>query len=219
MTTHADEVQTRINKLERIRALGVNPFAARFDITHPIGEILTKNPMKIEEGAVSPFRQVEELILNPKSEVALAGRIMLHRSFGKICFATINDGTGRIQVLFSRENCSINVDGTIVPELQEGEEHISAYKFIEKLVDLGDFIGVRGELFYTHKGELTLFVKEFTLLTKAIRPLPEKWHGIEDDEERFRKRYLDMVMNDDLRAMFYRKAHFWKVIREFLQKK
>lgn len=151
MTTHADEVQTRINKLGRIRAMGVNPFAARFDITHPIGEILSKNPAKIEEGQASLFRQVEAIIPSPKSEVALAGRIMLHRSFGKICFATINDGTGRVQVLFSRENCSIDVDGTVVQELHEGEENISAYKFVEKLVDLGDFIGVRGELFYTHK--------------------------------------------------------------------
>lgn len=164
---------------------------------------------------------------------------MLHRSFGKICFASISDGTGRIQVLFSRENCSIVVDGKTVSEIsplvgetQEGypiqpplqgeeskSEPLSAYKFAEKLIDLGDFIGVRGELFYTHKGELTLFAKEFTFLTKAIRPLPEKWHGMENDDERYRKRYLDMAMDDELRAMFARKSNFWKATRDFLVSK
>lgn len=141
---------------------------------------------------------------------------MLHRSFGKICFATINDGTGKMQILFARENCSINVDGDIKNELLGEAEPLSAYKFAEKLIDLGDFIGARGELFYTHKGELTLFVKEFTFLTKAIRPLPEKFHGIENDDDRYRKRYLDMTMNDDLRGMFVRKSAFWKATRDFL---
>ena len=78
---------------------------------------------------------------------------------------------------------------------------------------------MRGELFYTHKGELTLFAKEFTFLTKSIRPLPEKWHGMENDDERFRKRYLDMAMDDELRAMFARKSKFWKATRDFLVSK
>jgi lysyl-tRNA synthetase, class II len=162
---------------------------------------------------------------------------MLHRSFGKICFASISDGTGRIQILFSRENCSIVVDGTrqttLLPVILNGvkdlgasetldssqaqnDGSISAYKFAEKLIDLGDFIGVRGELFYTHKGELTLFAKKFTFLTKAIRPLPEKFHGIENDDDRYRKRYLDMTMDDELRSMFYRKSAFWNATRSFL---
>ncbi len=93
---------------------------------------------------------------------------------------------------------------------------MSAYKFAEKLIDLGDFIGVRGELFYTHKGELTLFVHDFTFLTKSIRPLPEKFHGLENDEDRYRKRYLDMMTDDELRAMFVRKSAFWRATREFL---
>ncbi|MBP9779934.1 lysine--tRNA ligase [Candidatus Gracilibacteria bacterium] len=179
---------------------------------------------------------------------------MLHRSFGKICFASISDGTGRIQILFSRKNCSINIDGNSLSIIGESSQNgsnlseegvpqgavshntanegtdggtqrttfsepLSAYKFAEKLIDLGDFIGVKGELFYTHKGELTLFVSEFTFLTKAIRPLPEKFHGIEDDNERYRKRYLDMTMNDELRAMFYRKSKFWETTRNFMIQK
>ncbi len=215
-THYSTETLDRIKKLERIKTLGVNPFATRFDITSAIGAILTKHAAKIEEWTASPFRAVEEIIPAPTGDVALAGRVMLHRSFGKICFATIGDGTGKIQLLFSRENCSINVDGESKTELTGEAEPVTAYKFAEKLIDLGDFVGVKGELFYTHKWELTLFVKEFTFLTKAIRPLPEKFHGMENDDERYRKRYLDMTMEDEVRAIFVRKSAFWKATRDFL---
>ena len=236
--SYSTETIDRIKKLERIRSLGVNPFATKFETTHQIGNILTLHKAKIEEGEISTFRNVEEVIPAPKSDIALAGRVMLHRSFGKICFASISDGTGRIQILFSRENCSLNVDGVnhseLVPVIlsetkdpgtldrsavPQNDGTMSAYKFAEKLIDLGDFIGVKWELFYTHKGELTLFVKEFSFLTKAIRPLPEKWHGIEWDDERYRKRYLDMTMDDELRSVFYRKAKFWEVARDFMKGK
>lgn len=232
---YSTETLDRIKKLERIRALGVNPFATKFDTSENIGNILSKYPssIDIQWGVKSTFRAVEDIIPAPSSDVALAGRVMLHRSFGKICFASINDGTGRIQILFSRENCSISIDGishaelisassniSWDPEVNSGwQDPISAYKFAEKLLDLGDFIWVKGELFYTHKWELTLFVKEFTFLTKAIRPLPEKWHGMENDDERYRKRYLDMTMDDELRAMFYRKSKFWDVTRDFMKSK
>ena len=220
-TDYSSETLDRIKKLDRIRTLGVNPYATRFDITDQIISITSKYQSNIntETGEMNPFRSVEEVIISPKDDIALAGRIILHRSFGKICFATISDGTAKIQVLFSRENCSINLNGESKTELTGEKEPVTAYKFAEKLIDLGDFIGVRWELFYTHKWELTLFVKEFTFLTKAIRPLPEKWHGIENDEERFRKRYLDMTMDEDLRAMFYRKSKFWEITRDFLKNK
>lgn len=118
---YSPETLDRIKKLERIRSLGVNPFATKFDATHSIGDILAKYPTNIEiteenpptplsQGGKNPFRKIEEIIPSPTSDIALAGRIMLHRSFGKICFASISDGTGRIQILFSRENCSINID-------------------------------------------------------------------------------------------------------------
>lgn len=135
---YSTETLDRIRKLERIRALGVNPFATKFDITNPLGNILSKYPSSIDiaSGAKSEFRAVEDIISAPKSEVALAGRVMLHRSFGKICFATISDGTGKIQILFSRENCSIHVNGEGKKELTGEAEAVSAYKFAEKLIDL-----------------------------------------------------------------------------------
>lgn len=114
---YSTESLDRIKKLGRIRALGVNPFAHKFDATHPIGAILRDHPAKIDTETISPFRKVEEIIAHPTSDVALAGRVFLHRSFGKICFATIGDGTGRMQILFSRENCMINVDGNKIATL------------------------------------------------------------------------------------------------------
>lgn len=135
-TNYSTETIDRIKKLERIRSFGVNPFATRFSSSHQIGEILVQYPTKIEEGTPSNFRSVEEVILAPSSEVVIAGRVMLHRSFGKICFATINDGTGKMQILFARENCSINVDEEIQNELLGEAEPLSAYKFAEKLIDL-----------------------------------------------------------------------------------
>jgi lysyl-tRNA synthetase, class II len=217
--SYSTETLDRIKKLDRIRALGVNPFATKFDVTHQIGQVTREHPAKIEEWQVSPFRTVEDIIPTPVATITLSGRVMLHRSFGKICFATISDGTGRMQILFSRENCSINIGGETKTELTGEAEPVSAYKFAEKLIDLWDFIGVKWELFYTHKGELTLFVSEFTFLTKAIRPLPEKFHGMENDDERYRKRYLDIAMDDELRSVFLRKSAFWKATRDFLVQK
>lgn len=159
-TNYSNETLERIKKLERIRALGVNPYATRFDISHQIQEIISRYPsnIDIEKGETSQFRSVEEVILAPTGNISIAGRVVLHRSFGKICFATISDGTGKIQVLFSRDNCSISLtpnpspkgdgnqtDSVSSPSLKEkgsGDE-VSAYKFAEKLIDLGDFVGIR----------------------------------------------------------------------------
>ena len=158
---YSTETLDRIRKLERIKTLGVNPYATKFDITHQIGQIVssfakelatTKEETEdfVSETKIPPtplckggLRTIEDIIPAPMSEVALAGRVMLHRSFGKICFATLGDGTGRIQILFSRENCSINVDGEKKTELTGEAEPVTAYKFAEKLIDLGDFIGVK----------------------------------------------------------------------------
>lgn len=136
------ETLDRIKKLERIRALGINPFAVRFNASEQIGDILKKYSSSLKDGETSPFRDIETIIPKPKKSVAIAGRVMLHRSFGKICFATISDGTGRIQVLFSRDNCTINTGSEKVEEISSENETLSAYKFAEKLVDMGDFIGV-----------------------------------------------------------------------------
>ena len=142
---YSTETLDRIKKLERIQSMGINPFATQYESTRQISEINATYRAKIntETGDTSPFRSVEEVILGPTSDIAIAGRVVLHRSFGKICFATIADGINRIQVLFSRDNCSINTGSEIKTEISTETDPLTAYKFAEKLIDLGDFIGVR----------------------------------------------------------------------------
>ncbi len=216
---YSGESIERIKKLERIRSLGVNPFAYRYDTTQTISSINSQYIAKLAEWENSPFRTVETIITTPQGTISIAGRVVLHRSFGKICFATIADGSDRIQILFSRENCSILVDGELRIELSGETEPISAYKFAEKLIDLGDFIWVTWELFYTHKWELTLFVRDFTFLTKAIRPLPEKFHGLSDTETLYRERNLDLVTNDETFARFKLRSRVIREMRRFFESK
>ena len=129
--------------------------------------------------------------------VSLAGRIMTLRHHGKTCFAHLQDGTGRIQ-LYARAD-------------RLGD----AYALFTEL-DLGDFIGVSGEVFRTRTGELTVAVASFQFLAKALRPLPEKWHGLKDVEQRYRRRYVDLVVNRDVRRIFVLRSRLIKAIRDFL---
>ncbi len=129
--------------------------------------------------------------------VSVAGRVMTLRHHGKTCFAALKDYTGMIQ-LYARAD-------------QLGEE----YGLFTDL-DAGDFIGVTGELFRTRTGELTIAVKSFSFLTKALRPLPEKWHGLKDVETRYRQRYLDLVVNPKARHVFQLRSALVKAMREFL---
>lgn len=206
MTQHADEVQTRIEKVERMKTLGIIPYAASFDKKNPIDSLASFD--------TTVFREIETIIANPKNNVKTAGRVTLFRSFGKISFAKIQDATGEIQVMFSRENCQIVTGDGLRAQLSE---EVSAYKFVEKLVDMGDFIGVEGELFLTHKGELTVFVSAFTFLSKAIRPLPEKFHGLKDEETLYRQRYLDLITNNETYSRFLLRSRFIKTMRDFYE--
>ncbi len=136
------------------------------------------------------------------SEVKTAGRLMTKRDLGRIIFCVLKDSSGKIQIVFQ--------------ENKTPEEKID---FFKKYIDSGDFIGLEGRIIKTKTGEKSVLVKEIELLSKSILPLPEKWHGIQDEEERLRKRYLDILMNDEIKEMFIKKAKFWHTIREFLLKK
>lgn len=216
---YSTETLDRIAKLDRIRALGIEPYGRKYDVTTTIGEIIKSHPKKLSEWTSSPFRDVETVIANPNATVSIAGRIFLHRSFGKICFATIGDWTEKIQILFSKENCKIFDGEAYVSELTSSSETVSAYKFAEKILDIGDFIGVTGELFYTHKWGLALFVEHFTFLSKALRPLPEKFHGINDKETLYRERNLDLVTNEDSFDRFKLRSKVVREIRNFFHAK
>lgn len=135
-------------------------------------------------------------------EVSGKGRITAIRGHGKATFATVRDFSGDLQYYFRLDNL--------------GEEK---YNFFKKVIDIGDFIGAKGKLFKTHTGEITLEVNDFVLLTKSIRILPEKWHGLRDAELRYRKRYLDLVANRDVIEIFLKRSEIIDKIRNFLQEK
>jgi len=198
------EYEVRKQKAETLRSLGIAPYAEKFDKKYTIQELLAYE--------WSTFRDVEEIISAPKHDYKTAGRITLFRTHGKLSFGKLLDESGEIQLMFHKDNCQISINGISQSEVGE----MSAYKMLEKLVDVGDFIGVEGELFMTHKGELTLFVNPYTFLAKAIQPLGDKFHGIGDDQERaYRYRYLDMIFNRDTLERMKLRSKFLKTIREF----
>jgi len=162
------------------------------------------------------FRDIEAILPEPKADdVITAGRLIGYRSFGKISFGKLQDASAIIQVMFSVQNCRIEIDGVEYESVDENEQPLSAFKIMEKLVDVGDFIGVKGELFRTHKGELTVFARSFVFLSKAIRSLPEKFHGLQDKESIYRQRYLDLISNEESYNRFILRSKFIKTLRDF----
>ncbi|MFC1741706.1 lysine--tRNA ligase [Nanoarchaeota archaeon] len=132
-----------------------------------------------------------------EDQVAIAGRLMQLRVMGKASFAHLQDETGRIQIYMTRDDLGEDV-----------------YKIAKKL-DIGDIIGIKGNVFATKTGEVSVYAKEFTLLTKTLRPLPEKYHGLQDKELRYRQRYLDLMMNPDVKDTFMKRSRMVSAVREF----
>ncbi|MFA6256636.1 MAG: lysine--tRNA ligase, partial [Candidatus Absconditabacterales bacterium] len=224
VTDHQDERDVRIAKAQKMKDMGVIPYAQYFDKKNLISDI-------IKDYETKEHRDINDIIPNPELQVQTAGRVMLYRSHGKLAFAKLLDSTEEIQLMFHRDNCKLTINNEVRDSDFSGEQianttnavselpgGMSAYKFIEKMMDMGDFIGVRGEVFETHKGELTIFVSECKFLSKAIRPLPEKFHGLQDQEELYRKRYLDMTMNPETYKRFLLKSKMYQVLREFYTK-
>ena len=148
--------------------------------------------------AKNNFKQYKE----NKKEVSVVGRIMAIRGQGAILFVVLYDGKGKIQAVFKKDSIEEN-----------------KFKLFTDVIDIGDFISVTGAFFTTERGEESILVKDWTIAVKTLLPLPEKWHGIQDTDERYRKRYLDILMNPELRDLFLKKAKFWDVTREFLKEK
>ena len=137
-----------------------------------------------------------------KESVTLAGRVMAIRGQGGLIFFNINDGTGSIQGLLKKDEMDAEI-----------------FDLFVNTVDMGDFVEISGPLFITKRGEKTLQVKAWKMLAKSLRPLPDKWDGLQDEEERFRKRYLDILSNPEVREMIEKRSKFWAATREFLLKK
>ncbi len=149
---------------------------------------------------IAQFRRDFEENEKIGKELSLAGRIMAIRGQGAIIFAVLFDGTLKTQAIFKKD----------------GMEEKDFDLFVET-VDIGDFISVSGIPGKSKTGEESLFVKEWTMATKSLLPLPEKWHGLIDTDERYRKRYLDFLMNEELRDLISKKAKFWEVSRDFFK--
>jgi lysyl-tRNA synthetase class 2 len=182
-------IEQRIKKLTELRQSGIEPFGSSFYAEDHASELLNKF------GSV----EKEALEANPVS-CSLAGRIISMRDFGKAAFAHIQDTTGKIQVYFKKDML--------------GEKQI-----IVKKLDIGDIIGLKGKLFRTKTNELTVEVNDIVFLTKSLKPLPEKWHGLKDIETRYRQRYVDLIVNPEVRQTFVKRSIVIKAIRDFLESK
>ena len=178
-------IRQRHDKLEALRRRGLDPFGARYPVTHWAGPLHAR------------FAQATDDELKAVGPVSLAGRVVALRHHGKTCFAHLMDQSGRLQ-LYARAD-QLGDDFALFTDL-----------------DVGDFIGVTGDLMRTRTGELTVAVKAFTFLAKSLRPLPEKWHGLKDVETRYRQRYVDLVVNEESRKIFRLRSRIIQAIRAFL---
>ena len=187
MTDRGEDLfQQRLAKVSRLRDQGIDPYPARLQRTHTVAD------------ALSYFRNIESMGKTPRKTVAVAGRLMAQRGMGKVTFADVRDGTGSVQ-LFIRRNGLTPQEQTVLSEL-----------------DTGDSIAASGPMFRTRTGEITVRAETLSLLTKALRPLPEKWHGLTDVEKRHRQRYLDLISNDDARRIFEVRAKVVSSMRRFM---
>lgn len=185
------QFELRKSKLEELRKMGVDPYANDFSPEHTAARLA-------EDYSDASAEELEGVA----AVFSLAGRIVSKRDFGKSAFFHLADRTGAIQ-------CFIRKDSV-------DERTFSLFR---KLVDIGDFAGVRGHLFRTRTGELSVKVREFRILTKTMRPLPEKWHGLQDVETRYRQRYLDLIANESTRNVFRTRSKVINLIRSFFDRR
>ncbi len=166
------------------------------------------------------MRDIDSIIADPKDVFCLAGRVMLKRVSGRLAFGQLMEEGVQIQLMWEHQQSFLLTDEGFDQEAADALKGESSkrfdYWFVDKLLDVGDWIGVKGELFTTDKGELTVFVHEYKMLSKAIRPLGDKFHGIGDDQESaYRQRYLDMIFNHDSFERMRLRSDFMRVLREF----
>ena len=182
-----EQRQQRIKKLDVLREAGVAPYGTRFDAKDRAGDLIRLHGQK-----------TKETLEQERIPCTIAGRIVALRRFGKAAFAVLQDGSERLQTYLKKDLLSSQ-----------------AYTVTEQL-DLGDWIGVTGILFRTKTNEFTVEVHELTFLSKALRPLPEKWHGLTDVETRYRQRYVDLIANPDVHGIFAIRSRVITGIRAFL---
>ncbi|EIF15542.1 MULTISPECIES: lysine--tRNA ligase [Bacillus] len=182
-----DQLQVRRDKMNQLRENGIDPFGERFERTHQSQQI------------IDAYQELSKEELEEKAiEVTIAGRMMTKRGKGKAGFAHLQDLEGQIQIYVRKDSV--------------GEEQYEIFKSS----DLGDVIGITGKVFKTNVGELSVKATSFELLTKALRPLPDKYHGLKDVEQRYRQRYLDLIVNPDSKQTFITRSKIIQAMRRYL---
>lgn len=182
--------EERLKKLNKLKEKGVNPFPAHSDRNTSIKDYLEN----FDSSNIKTF--------------ILAGRIMSSRGQGSLVFFDIFDGSSEL-----------NENSKVQAIIKNPESPAEAFEFFKEFIDIGDFVEIIGEKFLSKTGQKSILVKEIKMLTKSLLPLPDKYHGLQDEELKMRYRYLDILTNSELRELFFKKAKFWKVIREFLNSK
>jgi lysyl-tRNA synthetase class 2 len=184
-----EQERVRREKLERLRASGVDPYPVQVPRTDTLADVRTRFPGLAADETTG-------------ERVAVAGRVVLKRDSGKLCFATLRDGTADLQVMLSLDKV--------------GADSLDAWK---RDIDLGDHVAVEGEVISSKRGELSVLADGWTLASKALRPLPEKWKGLADPEARVRQRYVDLAVNPDARALVHARGTVLRSLRDTLHRR
>jgi len=193
-SSNLDELRAaRLEKVAQLQQAGINPYAYSWESTHHAAQL---------QQMYADLASGEEVDVN----VAIAGRILARRVFGKLAFFALQDETGTIQLYLDKNRISQSM----------ADIDVNAFNHIKQLTDVGDIIGVKGTIKRTEKGELSVYVNQYTVLTKSLLPLPDKWHGLTDTEKRYRQRYVDLIVNPQVRQTFRRRAQITAALRRYL---
>ncbi len=192
-STLAEIRATRLAKADKLQELGMNPYAYNWTSTHQAAAL------QAEYADLASGAEVD-------LSVAIAGRILARRVMGKLAFFSLQDETGTIQLFLNKQQ--IETGMAAVPD---------AFAHLKQLTDVGDIIGVKGTIKRTEKGELSVLVSEYTMLTKSLLPLPDKWHGLTDVAKRYRQRYVDLIVNPEVRDTFRKRSLITAGIRRYLE--
>jgi lysyl-tRNA synthetase, class II len=192
-STLAEIRANRLVKADKLREIGMNPYAYNWVSTHQAAAL------QLEYADLASGEEVD-------IPVSIAGRILARRVMGKLAFFSIQDETGSIQLFLSK------------PQIEAGMADLpDAFSHLKQLTDVGDIIGVKGTIKRTEKGELSILVNEYVMLTKSLLPLPDKWHGLTDVAKRYRQRYVDLIVNPSVRDTFRKRSLITAGIRRYLE--
>lgn len=184
---------TRLHKLDLLKKAGMEAYPAKVPRDFSLGEAKAK---------FSDLEKESEQGQDGKKKFSLSGRVMAIRGQGAILFYVLDDGTATFQMVVKKD--------VLKPEI---------FQLLIDTVDIGDIVSFTGTFFTTQRGEQSILVSDWTMASKSLLPLPEKWAGLTDPDEKLRKRYLELVMDPELRDLFYKKSKFWKVVRTFMEEK